>query len=180
MDIPGLDVAAWDRWVAYRKAIKKPFKDVSLHAAAVKLAKYGDQQAEVVDQSISNQWQGLFDLQVKKLAPGEKPQKTKEQRAADDLNWENSVKRAEKGWQETVPTAFGRLKLCDALWARYTIEEGPDIDDKMDWLKGVVARNLKECEAKAVANDPHLMIMVLCFFGPAGVKRIKERAAVGA
>jgi hypothetical protein len=96
------------------------------------------------------------------------------------LNWENSVKRAEKGWQETVPTAFGRLKLCDALWARYTIEEGPDIDDKMDWLKGVVARNLKECEAKAVANDPHLMIMVLCFFGPAGVKRIKERAAVGA
>jgi len=180
MEIPGLDTAAWDRWVAYRKAIKKPLKEATLHAAALKLAKYGDDQAEVVDQSIANQWQGLFDLQKKKLAPGEKPQKTREQKAADDFNWENSVKRAEKNWQETVPTPYGRLRLCDALWARYTIEEGPDTADKMDWLKGVVARNLKEVEAKLVVGDPHLMIMVMCFFGPLGVKRIKERAAVGA
>ena len=138
MEIPGLDTAAWDRWVAYRKAIKKPLKEATLHAAALKLAKYGDDQAEVVDQSIANQWQGLFDLQKKKLAPGEKPQKTREQKAADDFA------------------------------------------DKMDWLKGVVARNLKEVEAKLVVGDPHLMIMVMCFFGPLGVKRIKERAAVGA
>ena len=180
MDIPGLDVAAWDRWVSYRKAIKKPLKEATLHAAAMKLSKYGADQAEVVDQSIGNQWQGLFDLQKKKLAPGEKPQKTKEQRAADDLNWETTVKRHERHWQELVPTAHGRLKLCDALWARYTVEVGPDTPDKMDWLKGVVSRNLREVEAKHVVNDPHLMTMVWCFFGPLGVKRIKERAAVGA
>lgn len=180
MDIPGLDQEAFDRWVAYRKAIKKAYKDVSLHAAAVKLAKYGDKQAEVVEQSIANQWQGLFDLQVKKLAPGEKPKKTKEQVAADDAYWQATVQRAEKNWSEMIPTPFGRLKVCDALWARYTIEVGPDTPDKMDWLKGVVARNLKEAEAKDIVNDPHLMIMVMCFFGPSGVKRIKERAAVGA
>jgi hypothetical protein len=180
MDIPNLDTAAWDRWVSYRKAIKKPLKEATLHAAAMKLSKYGADQAEVVDQSIGNQWQGLFDLQKKKLAPGEKPQKTKEQRAADDLNWETTVKRHERHWQELVPTAFGRLKLCDALWARYTVEVGPDTPEKLDWLKGVVSRNLREVEAKHVVNDPHLMIMVLCFFGPLGIKRIKERAAVGA
>lgn len=180
MDIPGLDVAAWERWVAYRKAIKKPFKDVSLHAAAVKLAKYGDQQAEVVDQSISNQWQGLFDLQVKKLAPGEKPKKTKEQVAADDAYWQATVQRAERGWNELIPTPLGRLKVCDALWSRYTIEVGPDTPEKLDWLKGVVARNLREAEAKDVLNEPHLMVMVMCFFGPAGVKRIRERAGAGA
>jgi hypothetical protein len=180
MDIPNLDTAAWDRWVAYRKAIKKPFKDVSLHAAAVKLAKYGDQQAEVVDQSISNQWQGLFDLQKKKLAPGEKPKKTREQLAADDAYWQATVQRAEKGWAEHLPTPFGRLKICDALWSRYTVEVGPDTPEKLDWLKGVVSRNLREVEAKHVVNDPHLMIMVLCLFGPLGVKRIKQRAAVGA
>jgi len=180
MDIPGLDTAAWERWVAYRKAIKKPLKEATLHAAALKLARYGDSQEAVVEQSVSNGWQGLFDLQVKKLAPGEKPKKTREQVAADDAYWQATVQRAEKNWSETIPTAFGRLKLCDALWARYTIEVGPDTPEKLDWLKGVVARNLKEAEAKDVVNDPHLMIMVMCFFGPLGVKRIKERAAVGA
>ena len=49
-NIQGLDLAAWERWVGYRKAIKKPLKDVSMHAAAMKLAKYGDDQAAVVDQ----------------------------------------------------------------------------------------------------------------------------------
>ena len=105
---------------------------------------------------------------------------TEKQKAAVDAYWQATVQRAEKGWSELIPTPFGRLKVCDALWARYTIEVGPDTPEKLDWLKGVVARNLKEVEAKAVVNDPHLMIMVLCFFGPAGVKRLKERAAVGA
>ena len=63
---------------------------------------------------------------------------------------------------------------------RYTVEVGPDTVEKLDWLKGVVARNLKEVEAKHVVNDPNLMTMVWVFFGPAGAKRIKERAAVGA
>lgn len=73
--VPGLNIEAWQRWVAYRISIKKALKPMSLHAAAVKLAKYGEQQEEVVEQSVSNQWQGLFDLQVVKPMPGEKPKK---------------------------------------------------------------------------------------------------------
>ena len=176
----GLDVEAWGRWVAYRAAIRKPIKPASEHAMKVKLAKFGADQSEVVDQSIASQYQGLFELKKSKPAPGEKPKKTREQLAADDAYWQAVVQRAEKGWSELIPTPFGRLKVCDALWARYTIEVGPDTPEKLDWLKGVVARNLKEVEAKAVVNDPHLMTMVWCFFGPLGVKRIKERAAVGA
>lgn len=180
MDINGLDVAAWDRWVAYRKAIRKPIKEASEHAMKVKLAKFGAEQSEVVDQSIANQYQGLFELKKSKPAPGEKPKKTREQLAADDAYWQATIARAERGWQELIPTAIGRLKLCEALWSRYTIEVGPDTPEKLDWLKGVLSRNLREVEAKHVVNDPHLMIMVLCFFGPGGVKRLKDRAAVGA
>ena len=69
----GLDEAAWERWKAYRTAIRKPIKPASEHAMKVKLARYGSQQDAVVSQSIENQYQGLFDLKVSKPAPGEKP-----------------------------------------------------------------------------------------------------------
>lgn len=61
--IDGLDMGAWVSWVEYRAAIKKPLKPVSMEAAAKKLAGYGPDQKAVVDQSIANTWQGLFDLQ---------------------------------------------------------------------------------------------------------------------
>jgi len=58
----GLDAAAWKRWVDYRAEIRKPLKPASHQAAMTALARYGVQQGAVVDQSISNGWQGLFDL----------------------------------------------------------------------------------------------------------------------
>jgi hypothetical protein len=60
--VEGLDTAAWARWVAYRAEIRKPLKPASHQAAMTALARYGAQQSAVVDQSISNGWQGLFDL----------------------------------------------------------------------------------------------------------------------
>ena len=60
--VEGLDAAAWARWVAYRAEIRKPLKPASHQAAMTALARYGAQQSAVVDQSISNGWQGLFDL----------------------------------------------------------------------------------------------------------------------
>lgn len=60
--VEGLDAAAWARWVAYRSEIRKPLKPASHQAAMTALARYGAQQGAVVDQSISNGWQGLFDL----------------------------------------------------------------------------------------------------------------------
>lgn len=57
-----VDEGAWDRWLAYRKAIRKPIKAVSVESARRRLAKFGTDQAAVVEQSIANGWQGLFEL----------------------------------------------------------------------------------------------------------------------
>lgn len=60
--VHGLDLPTWERWVAYRKEIKKPIRGASVTAAQRTLAAFGSKQAAVVEQSISNGWQGLFDL----------------------------------------------------------------------------------------------------------------------
>lgn len=174
--LENLDLEAWDRWKAYRTAIRKPIKPASEHAMQLKLSKYGSEQAEVVDQSIANQWQGLFDPKRAKPAPGEKPKKSAEQLQADDAAFTAHKERAARHWDETVQTPFGRLKLAEALWARYTINPDVDTDDKLEWLRGVVAKDLREVEARLVADDPHLMVMVAVFFGQGGVRRIKEKA----
>lgn len=67
---PGLDFSAWTRWVEYRSAIRKPIRPPSILAAQRKLATYGPDQGDVVDQSIANGWQGLFPLHD---APAEHP-----------------------------------------------------------------------------------------------------------
>lgn len=174
--IEGLDVEAWDRWLAYRKAIRKPIKDASLHAMQVKLARYGKDQAEVVNQSIANQWQGLFELKKTKPAFGEKPKKSAEQLSADAAWFERQQEMSVRYWNSLEPTATNRLKLCDALWARYTISPDAETPERLEWLKQVIARNLKEANAREVLGDPALMAMVWCFFGAAGANRIRERA----
>jgi len=175
--IENLNVEAWDRWKAYRVAIRKPIKPASEHAMQLALARFGADQAEVVNQSISNQWQGLFDLKRAKPAPGEKPKKSAEQLTADAAAWEYHIRAAERSWNEKIQDPFGRLKLCEALWSRYTCEPGPEIEDKLEWLKGVIAKNLKEASAKSVLDDPHLRTMVWCFFGASGIRRLQDRSA---
>ncbi|MGC8519824.1 MAG: hypothetical protein ACP5P4_15095 [Steroidobacteraceae bacterium] len=56
----GLDPEAWERWLEYRKQIRKPLKPASIPAAQKSLAAFGSDQAAVVEQSIANGWQGLF------------------------------------------------------------------------------------------------------------------------
>lgn len=58
----GLDRDAFQRFTEYRKSIGKPLKTASLEAAQKALAKFGPDQSAVVEQTIANGWQGLFDL----------------------------------------------------------------------------------------------------------------------
>lgn len=60
--IEGLDVDAWERWLDYRKEIKKPIKVASMQSAMKAFVKHGSNQAQVVEQSIANGWTGLFEL----------------------------------------------------------------------------------------------------------------------
>jgi hypothetical protein len=57
----GLDVTAWKRWEAYKRAIRKPIKPASLLAAQRKLAGFGSDQAAVVEHSIANGYTGLWE-----------------------------------------------------------------------------------------------------------------------
>ena len=175
--IEGLDVEAWDRWLAYRKAIRKPIKSASEHAMQVKLARFGKDQAEVVNQSISNQWQGLFPLKEVKPGRGEKPVKTDKQIAADNEAWEWVNAQSERYWNGLEPNPYNRLKLCDALWARYTVNPDNQTPERLEWLKDVVGMHLREVDPKLVVGDPNLMTMVWCFFGERGAKRMKARAS---
>jgi len=59
---PGLDIESWDRWLDYRSKIRRPLKPVSIPAAQRELAAFGADQAAVVQQSIANGWQGLFEV----------------------------------------------------------------------------------------------------------------------
>jgi hypothetical protein len=169
-----LDESAWERWVAFRKAIRKPIKPASEQAMKLKLTRYGADQAAVVDQSISNQWQGLFDLKDKKKP--DKPQKSPEQKAADDAMFLAAQERAAKAWDKLEPTPLNKLKLCDALWARYTIHEDADTAEKLEWLRGVIGLHLREANAREVLDNPNLTTMVFALFGPRGLNRLRERA----
>jgi hypothetical protein len=57
--VHNLDQTAWARWVAYRIALKKPLRPVSLQAAAELMAKLGGAQAAAVQHTIAMGWTGL-------------------------------------------------------------------------------------------------------------------------
>lgn len=57
----GLNPEAWSAWETYRRKIRKPIKPASVLAAQRKLAGYGDHQAAVVEHSIANGYQGLWE-----------------------------------------------------------------------------------------------------------------------
>jgi hypothetical protein len=62
--VDGLDPKAWELWVAYRKEIRKPITKSGIPAAQKALAKYGADQAGVVEQAMANGWRGLFELKA--------------------------------------------------------------------------------------------------------------------
>ena len=176
--VEGLDLAAWERWKAYRTAIRKPIKPASEHAMMLKLVKYGADQDAVVNQSISNQWQGLFDLKVSKPAPGEKPVKTDKQVAADNERWQATQDRCGRDWDKRLAEPLAKLKLADALLARYIVRQDEvGHEDRMEWLRDQMAGLLREANAAKVYADPHLRSTVWQVFGDRGMARLKQRAA---
>lgn len=171
-----LDQDAWTRWVAYRVSIKKPIKPASENAMKLKLSRYGNDQAEVVDQSIANQWQGLFDLK-KTLAPGEKPKKTREQIAADDANWQWKMQQAEKTAHSIAADPIGELRMLDAVLARLTFQQDdPSYHDRLEQLKSKAAAKIGAIDPKVILGHPDLRGMVRQLWGERGVTRLTMRA----
>ena len=61
----GINIEAWDEWCQYRKATRKAVSPFAAKKQFNFLLKYSeeDQQA-IIDHSISNDYQGLFELKV--------------------------------------------------------------------------------------------------------------------
>jgi hypothetical protein len=173
-----LDQEAWDRWVAFRKAIRKPIKPVSEQAMKIKLQRYGTDQAAVVDQSIANQWQGLFDLKKEKPAPGEKPQKSTMQVAADQVRFTQDSDRAASEWNKHgVADSLGKLRLVEATLARYQMrsEEHGHLE-RMEWLRERAGQLLRDVAPRDALGDLRILCMVRSLFGERGVTRLRERS----
>jgi hypothetical protein len=145
----------------------------------MKLVKYGADQDAVVNQSISNQWQGLFDLQRAKPAPGEKPVKSAEQIAAENQRYEGYNKQSAWHWDKfVVPTPLGKLKLADALHGRYMVrQDEPQHEERIEWLRDQVGLLVRDADAKAVWGDPSLRGLVRSLFGEKGAERLRARAS---
>lgn len=62
--IPGLDLPSWTRWSDYRQQSGKPLKPASVPSAQRKLAKFGELQAEVVENSIAEGYTGLWPIKT--------------------------------------------------------------------------------------------------------------------
>ena len=61
----GINIPAWDEWCEYRKATRKAVSPFAAKKQFTMLLRYSeeDQQA-IIDCSIANDYQGLFDLKV--------------------------------------------------------------------------------------------------------------------
>lgn len=175
-----LDSLAWDRWIAYRIAIKKPLKPMSEEAARLKLSRYGADQGAVVDQSIANQWTGLFDLRKDKTTP-EKKGRTREEKDTDSarFSWLNTHNSHE--WDRALKSTpiIAKLLLADALLARYDAEADQGsmlLAEKREWLKGRAAELLRQADAWEVLQTYALKRFVLRLFSGAGVRRLEQRS----
>jgi hypothetical protein len=173
-----LDSEAWERWKAYRTVIKKPMKPITEEAAKLKFQRYGADQAAVVDQSIANGWQGLFELQKAKTDPNAPKKRTREESDAAAKQLEYLDRASGKDWDKAAQTVTGKLLLADALLARYDVE--PDqgsaiLAGKREWLKIRVGELLREAMPSAVLADFTLRRLVLRLYSDAGLRRLEAR-----
>lgn len=74
VDLPEwLSVSVWKSWVDYRRDLKKPIKSQQTVTQAINLLERckcsGYQPEEIINQSIANGWQGLFEPKTAKQPP---------------------------------------------------------------------------------------------------------------
>jgi hypothetical protein len=139
-EILGLNLKAWGRWMDYRSNIRKPYKSMSLEAAQLKLASFGEYQMQVVEQSIERGWTGLFELPKKVVAQLEE----KKRRAnAEKLLIEDLRKRAEKiGYRDYISGE-------DVAGYRFLVEREERNDAERRWRAGRPKSVAELLEAKA-------------------------------
>lgn len=70
--VKGLNVAAFEQWLGYKRGKKQTYKtEITLRAAATRLSQIGDEQAQqdAIDQAISFGWSGFFAVTLENSRP---------------------------------------------------------------------------------------------------------------
>ena len=87
VDVDGLNVEAWDKWIAYRKTAKlKAYKTDAKKKELATMGNY-DEQMQIVTISVNNEYAGLFPLKTNNSVA-----KTAEhENTLDDTSWANNL-----------------------------------------------------------------------------------------
>lgn len=105
-EIIGLDKSAIEKYVDYRREAKfKKLTKNGLKLAAKKLVEYGGQngQHEIVEQSMSNGWQGLFELKSQKTGrPMTERERASQEFEAEIMSGQKSNKNTIEGEYHVV------------------------------------------------------------------------------
>ena len=100
---------------------------------------------------------------------------------AQEAERERMRQQAMRMWDDVMQRseALGKLRLADALMARYECEadqRSPELSEKKSWLRRRIGELVRECEAAAVFGDPALRARVFQQFGVAGYNRLRDKA----
>ena len=69
-----LNQEAWIEWVQFRKEIKKKLVQTTINRQIKFLEKHKANHVEILEQSIRNGWQGLFELKQQNTFKGKQPE----------------------------------------------------------------------------------------------------------
>lgn len=97
VQLPGwLSAEVWSSWVAYRRDLKKPIKSQQTVTQAINLLdrcrQSGYPPEEIINQSIANGWQGLFEPK------GSKPQQRPQSRVTENFSGKDYGKTEMPSW----------------------------------------------------------------------------------
>ena len=101
--------------------------------------------------------------------------KSDKQVAAENARFDSDNSRSQAYWEKHgLSDDLGRLKLCEALLARYSVQ--PEEGDRMEQLRNVVADCMQSVSSIKVLDNPSLLSMIRHLWGEKGVNRLKARA----
>lgn len=85
-----LNQDAYDEWVDYRQARKKPLTDLAKTKVVNKLSKYAfEQQQAMVDAAIENDWIGLHPVSIEAASEVKKTRHQTIEEMLNDTSWAN-------------------------------------------------------------------------------------------
>ncbi len=109
-ELPWLDAGAWDAWIAYRRQLGKPLKTMHGVDQQIRfLGQHQDTHVQIIEQSMRNEWQGLFALKTNGSATNGRAQTRGERNAQAARNVVRMLDSARGGERHPGDDSDGQL-----------------------------------------------------------------------